>query len=852
MIIQHNIMAKSSYRNYNGNARRLSKNLEKLSSGYRINRAGDDAAGLAISEKMRAQITGLNAAQKNVQDGISLVQTAEGALQEVQDMLGRMVYLATQSANGTYDDEVDRANLQKEVGALSTEIDRIADSSNFNGINLLDGSLDSDGRFSVGMVAGTVGIEGYNGSTGDLLLPRVGTVQGVNTVLHDTTSVDKTAFSVDLGTVGFDNGAGNQFELNVGSMKFTINGGATTGGTKAVYETSVLAAPLEGEKTYRLGICGKNYDVKGETAQEQATQWVTQYQADANNSLYNAVYDSGSGKVRFTQVYAGTGSGHPGTTVVVAGRATTPSSGTITLAAPAANGDIIRIDNQSYMSDGVGGWSYAGGGTAKYQLITDMNTGVDLTIKGLEGNNGTFTIATSGSVSVNSSSVTLTGGLEEVFGIYESSVVTRSTNVVSEAPVSMTYDGHSIDVSTYDTVQEQLEAFAASYNAAGKQYTAALGDGGNTLVFTARNEGAIGGDGPSAAPGGTGITQKVAGSDGATSPPMDSEDLAAMIAGLGGSVTLTGATDNGDGTVTINGTTYEVSAAGSRITFTQTQAGAGNDNASKTVSVNVGDAGVTGTYDTQTTVTSQSGDITDVRLASTLVELTDQIVRDGAFLSIAGETLQFTSDVEKAAADGYIDISSGDLTEIAKSISDAMGGNDAFDIAAVDGSLLLVEKNGQRALDLTEAEGFLGAIRFGSETLLDGEGLTLQIGDTGEIFNRLTVNIEDMHAQALGIGDVDVSTQQGAQNAIEVIRAAVNSVSMTRGTLGATQNRLEHTANNLSVMEENIQDAESGIRDTDMAEEMMAYTKNNILLQSAQAMLAQANTVPQGVLQLLG
>ena len=141
MRIQHNIMAMNAYRNYNNNTSALSKNLEKLSSGYKINRAGDDAAGLAISEKMRAQITGLDAAQKNVKDGISLVKTAEGAMQEVQDMLNRMVYLANQSANGTYDNDVDRANLQKEVDSLRSEIDRIADSANFNGIQLLDGSL---------------------------------------------------------------------------------------------------------------------------------------------------------------------------------------------------------------------------------------------------------------------------------------------------------------------------------------------------------------------------------------------------------------------------------------------------------------------------------------------------------------------------------------------------------------------------------------------------------------------------------------------------------------------------------------------------------------------------------------
>ena len=101
MRIQHNITALSAYRNLTNNNSAVAKNLEKLSSGYRINRAGDDAAGLAISEKMRAQITGLKTAQKNANDGISLVQTAEGALTEVHSMLNRMVELATQAANGT-------------------------------------------------------------------------------------------------------------------------------------------------------------------------------------------------------------------------------------------------------------------------------------------------------------------------------------------------------------------------------------------------------------------------------------------------------------------------------------------------------------------------------------------------------------------------------------------------------------------------------------------------------------------------------------------------------------------------------------------------------------------------------
>lgn len=140
MRIQHNISAMNSYRNLTNNNSALSKNLEKLSSGYKINRAGDDAAGLAISEKMRAQITGLETAQKNANDAISLVQTAEGALTEVHSMLNRMVELAIQSANGTYQDDVDRENIQAEIDSLNEEIERISDSTNFNGINLLDGS----------------------------------------------------------------------------------------------------------------------------------------------------------------------------------------------------------------------------------------------------------------------------------------------------------------------------------------------------------------------------------------------------------------------------------------------------------------------------------------------------------------------------------------------------------------------------------------------------------------------------------------------------------------------------------------------------------------------------------------
>lgn len=148
MRIQHNIAALNTHRNLGANNAAASKNLEKLSSGYKINRAGDDAAGLAISEKMRGQINGLNMASKNANDGISLIQTAEGALNETHAILQRMRELAVQSANDT-NVTSDRKDLQKEVNALSEEITRIATDTEFNTQKLLNGSF-KDKVFHIG------------------------------------------------------------------------------------------------------------------------------------------------------------------------------------------------------------------------------------------------------------------------------------------------------------------------------------------------------------------------------------------------------------------------------------------------------------------------------------------------------------------------------------------------------------------------------------------------------------------------------------------------------------------------------------------------------------------------------
>ena len=170
MQIQHNIQAINSGRNLAINNSNLSKNLEKLSSGYRINRAGDDAAGLAISEQMRSQINGLNQAATNAQDAIGLIQTAEGALTEVHSMLQRLVTLTTQASNATMN-TVSSSNIKTEVDALLQEIDRIANYTDFNGTRPLAGTNDGGKMtFQIGPTAAeTIKVDQMGMTTGNIL-----------------------------------------------------------------------------------------------------------------------------------------------------------------------------------------------------------------------------------------------------------------------------------------------------------------------------------------------------------------------------------------------------------------------------------------------------------------------------------------------------------------------------------------------------------------------------------------------------------------------------------------------------------------------------------------------------------
>ena len=201
MRIQHNISALNTHRNLGFNQAQSAKNLEKLSSGFKINRAGDDAAGLSISEKMRSQIRGLDMATKNAQDGISLIQTAEGALSETHSILQRMRELADQAANGTNTNS-DREALQNEVKQLKEEIDRIGNTTEFNTMKLLDGNLKSAGGATVATDTTTGSIVAKQTSAKNSAEVKNAAADGSNFV-KETITVDGAEITVnwqDLNT----------------------------------------------------------------------------------------------------------------------------------------------------------------------------------------------------------------------------------------------------------------------------------------------------------------------------------------------------------------------------------------------------------------------------------------------------------------------------------------------------------------------------------------------------------------------------------------------------------------------------------------------------------------------------
>ena len=230
MVVQHNMQAANANRMLNVTTSAQSKSTEKLSSGYRINRAADDAAGLTISEKMRKQIRGLDQASTNAEDGVSSVQTAEGALTEVHSMLQRMNELATQAANGTNSKDSDRQAIQDEIDQLTTEIDRVSETTKFNETYLLKGEA---GTKTINMKAHDAGLKGELTDNGD----------GTATFVMDTLNAgDKVSIGGKSYTIGSDDAEVDKwFTDNAKDVKDEKDKKVTVNGTEYTYVAAVAA-----------------------------------------------------------------------------------------------------------------------------------------------------------------------------------------------------------------------------------------------------------------------------------------------------------------------------------------------------------------------------------------------------------------------------------------------------------------------------------------------------------------------------------------------------------------------------------------------------------------------------------
>lgn len=702
MVVRTNTMAINAQRQLNINNNKVSKSLEKLASGYKINRAGDDAAGLAISERMKAQIKGLDAASSNSQDGISLVQTAEGALNEVHDMLNRMVELSTKAANGVYT-AAQRGNYSDEIEQLKSEIDRIADSTNFNSLKLLDGSLNNTAAISLGEAAttqrantdiGTI-VAGAGGSTGT---NKTSVAESVGT------------WEIAIGTNGFKLADANQdisftYKDLKGAQQTVKITGAATG-------TTVTGADVVG------ALLTDGYQIGGAQIVDSGTAFAN---AAGNGGkfkdLFNATFDEASGKVIITSKTA---------------------SEIETAVKTASDNTTVDVTQLSIEKSTVTGPT----------TITDVN-------------NNAGALAALGEV------------------VSSKAAVAASSTPGTKGQITLTFQAAS-QIKTGDTLKVGSEVFTFVMN----------GDEVPKGVQAAN-------------------TIKLLSTDTAENVAKKAHEV---LTKSGATTQFNfGATPAGNGNVTIthseglvqNSDKVKLKDLMTEVTFTAAQAKGNtkitlNDTPQVGSSVKIGD--------------------------QTFKFVTARTATDAGVNAVVIDENTTKEDAAKALGD---------------KINEVMGAGTATNAGGV------VDLNKNFAADKT------------------GAGLTLQVGDTYENFNLLTVTVDDMHAKNLGatsadgkdtgatISTIDISTQEAAGAAINTINAAIDQVSKTRAGLGALQNRLEHTINNLDTTSENLTAANSRIRDTDMAKEMMEYTKMNVLVQSAQAMLAQANQQPQSVLQLL-
>ena len=695
MVVQHNLTAINANRYYGMNNNKLAKSLEKLSSGYAINRAGDNAAGLAVSEKMRAQISGLTQAAKNAQDGISMVQTYEGALTETDSILQRMRSLAVQSANGSYDDEIDRNAIEQEFKQLNNELDQIAD-TDFNGVVVLNGGKMADGLEAVD------GKFDYANKEAQLIANAKG-------IFAQEKAEIVAAYNDALSAFNKEN-----YDLS-------DNGNAPEWNTldSNLYGTTQADALWK-----QLGITSDGTDT-GDVKTDVINEVSITFKKQADGSWAADSAEANSGKTW---------------------KAADLTTITATAAADGAAG-----------ATGLGGFSVRADGTAlNVDAIFDATQAKAGDTVTITFTNGKTTQYAPTNIGYDEKSIAVTGN------VAKNAVTVDIANTLEDDTIT-------------DDVKAALDALEgikidAKYDA--------------TANFAA---------------GDLNITD-------ASGAKIDISQIT-----------------NAGANVTINGVSFTITGnnanAGESTVFTVASAGGQN---LMTITATVDDAdGTDGTFEGNVSI-STANYSPNSSIYATVGKNTD--------LGTSAANKK-TLEEAKAALDEINSVIITDYDEAKEYVNkNGVSVSDAFD---------------KSAAVLTYSDNV--TLQVGARTK-DAVNFTFEYQSTamGDLESDLNCT-----AEGLGTDKLTLATQEEANAAIDKIDNAINKVSMVRASFGAIQNRLEHKIDNLNTTNENLTAAESRIRDTNMAEEMMNFTKNQILSQASQSMLAQANTLPQGVLALL-
>ncbi len=856
MRINQNISALNAYRNMVGTENRLNKSLERLSSGLRINRAADDAAGLAISEKMRGQIQGLNQAMRNAQDGISLIQTAEGALNETHSILQRMRELSVQAANDTLTAS-DRMEIQKEIDQLTTEIDRIANTTEFNTKKLLDGTTSaltstSDLKTQVFMRDGLRTVDQFGQKE----------VQGGNFKLDiEATPGEGQVQKTDIMKVNNDSGAYDVEVTQEASQLGLEVIQAYAEATAAEIEGGTTADPDSGE----LSDANMIITVDG-----------TDYTLDLDGQEYTDV-------AAIVSAIEGAGDGGDGTLADLA--TVTEEANVITITHNTAGENTITV-------------TYEGANATDAATLTGIEdnataTGTDVTpeeqtlnLGGADG--GTFTLGDGGSsdtvpLDYDISAEDLATAIGGLTGIDHGVTVTGEDGSftilfdAAEGASGLTFDGSELEGAVQQNEQQTITLVGAeggtfTLTVDGEETASIDYDADPSAVETAIND----------ALDDANKTVTVTGEAGAWVVEFDgtdfageSQDLITMdtsgIEGVEavGEIADTGTTlrnidrfwdASGNFLVDDPQTITLVQGDGSKTSFTLFGTDTIQDVQDKLN--NAIHEGLGQEEFNSIDPEAYAKYVASAEEASEFYSVEGTFVIQSAVTGSDGE-ITFVGDENIINALSLTTIQESSETLYDVTVTDAHTGEEVTQ-ERISGNMLIgavhenvdVRFDPMAGIDLASSatdDAFVWNSSEGTyETFvhLADNSMVFQIG--ANPLQDVDAAIGDMRAGALGVDNILVTNQDAANRAISQLDSAIDSVSAERSKLGAVQNRLDHTINNLGVAAENLTAAESRVRDLDFAQEMIEFTRNQIMQQAGTSMLAQANMKPQSVLMLLG